>query len=294
MAKTSQDANVRILQINGTVSKEVYIIDEAADRKGLVGLKQKGSLKTIKVIRSRILPTSADGKAVVIESGDKYKVVCPECDSIGAITDTDTWAGTCEECKGCEKEFSLHWLGVKPMAEAITTNQEGSNMTTKTNRTVAVEPVRVDLKDLQKYGELYTKKGVRFDHHEIDVQSHVLLFVGENPRKLCFNTYDGCLGKKNKGLPLEDFKNNEQQSGKRLWFDVKDVAKQQEALRKKGYSRADDPSDDPAICAANRTDDTPVACATEACATEACATEACATETCTDDAREASVELNEG
>jgi hypothetical protein len=239
MAKISQDTNVRILQINGTVSKEVYIIDEDADRKGLVSLKQKGSLKTIKVIHSRVLPTSADGKAVVIESGDKYKVVCPECDDVGVITDTDTWAGTCEECKGCKKEFNLHWLGVKPMAEAIITNQEGSNMATKSNKTATVEPVRVDFKDLQKYGELYTKKGVRFDHHEIDVQSHVLLFTGENPRKLCFNTYDGCLGKKNKGLPLEDFKNNEQQSGKRLWFDVKDIKKQQEALRKKGYSKAE-------------------------------------------------------
>jgi len=236
MIKISQGANVRILQINGTVSKEVYSVDESADRKGLVILKQKGSLKTIRVIHSRILPTSADGKAVVIESGDKYKVVCPECDSVDAITDTNIWAGTCEACKECKKEFNLHWLGVKPMAETITTNQEGSNVTTKPNKSATVQPVRINFEDLQKCGELYTKKGVRFDHHEIDVQSHVLLFTGENPRKLCFNTYDGCLGKKNKGLPLEDFKNNEQQSGKRLWFDVKDVEKQQEALRKKGYS----------------------------------------------------------
>ena len=243
MARASQGTNVRILQINGTVSKEVYIIDGEADRKGLVDLKQKGSPKTIKVIKSRVLPTSADGKAVVIESGDKYKVVCPDCDCVGMVTNADTWAGTCDACKECQKEFNLHWLGVKPMTEAITTKQEGPNMTIKSTKTATtVEPVRVNFEDLQNFGELYTKKGVRFDHHEIDVQSHVLLFTGENPRKLCFNTYDGCLGKKNKGLPLEDFKNNEQQSGKRLWFDVKDVEKQQETLRKKGYSKVESQS----------------------------------------------------
>jgi hypothetical protein len=240
MFKISQGIDVRVLQINGTVSKEVYIIDGEIDRKGLIDLKQKGSSRTIKVIKSRVLPASADGKAVVIESNDKYRVVCPECDSVGMVTNADTWIGTCDACKECKKEFNLHWLGVKPMAEAITTRQEGPNMTIKSTKTATVaEPVKVNFEDLQNIGELYTKKNVRFDHHEIDVQSHVLLFTGENPRKLCFNTYDGCLGKKNKGLPLEDFKNNEQQSGKRLWFNVKDTEKQREALQRKGYSKSE-------------------------------------------------------
>ena len=54
----------------------------------------------------------------------------------------------------------------------------------------------VDFAVVAQYGvEIWTKQQLKFSDPRTDVQSHVLL-ADEPPRKLCFNTYNGALGKK--------------------------------------------------------------------------------------------------
>ena len=71
----------------------------------------------------------------------------------------------------------------------------------------------------------------------MDVKAHVLLIVDDNPRKLCFNTYNGTLGKRGNSLPVTAFQNDEMPEGKRLWFHVKNADKQRQKLLKDGYER---------------------------------------------------------
>ena len=71
----------------------------------------------------------------------------------------------------------------------------------------------------------------------IQKESFHLLIVDDNSRKLCFNTYNGTLGKRGNSLPIEAFQNDEMPEGKRLWFHVKDVDKQRQKLSKDGYER---------------------------------------------------------
>lgn len=90
--------------------------------------------------------------------------------------------------------------------------------------------------------ELWTKKSVKFDHVEVDVQAHALLFIGDNPRKLCFNTYDGALGKKASSLPIDAFVHDREVStsdkaAHKPWFHIKDLEKARTQLRKNGYEK---------------------------------------------------------
>ena len=74
--------------------------------------------------------------------------------------------------------------------------------------------VMVDFTVVAKYGvELWTKQQLKFSDPRTDVQSHVLL-ADAPARKLCFNTYNGALGKKKSNTEanflaqLEAFKAN--------------------------------------------------------------------------------------
>lgn len=112
----------------------------------------------------------------------------------------------------------------------------------KSTKTVR-EPVKVDFAALKKLPncELWTKKNVKFDHVDVDVQAHALLFTeGDAPRKLCFNTYDGVLGKKSPPLPIEEFvADTEVKNAKRPkpWFAIKDLGKARSKLGKDGYEQ---------------------------------------------------------
>lgn len=104
------------------------------------------------------------------------------------------------------------------------------------------EPVKVDFATLMALPdcELWTKKNVKFDHVDVDVQAHALLLTGDSPRKLCFNTYDGVLGKKSPNLPIEQFvADTEVANAKRAkpWFVVKDLGKARTKLGKDGYEQ---------------------------------------------------------
>lgn len=246
-----KDTEVRILELDGTVSKTVYLVDqERSDRKGFVSLRERGGTRVVRVHHRRVLPLSVEGKAVVIESGDKFWALCPECgQTINVEAGSDTM-----DCSKCSKSFQLHWLGVKPMAEAKTAEKAEKAPKAPKEKTPkaekapkaakepkpAKEPILVDLPALVKLKncELWTKKNVKFDHERIDVQAHVLLFTGDSPRKLCFNTYNGALGKKASELPLEAFVAGTAVKGAKKetpWFPVADLEKARQKLQKAGY-----------------------------------------------------------
>lgn len=99
----------------------------------------------------------------------------------------------------------------------------------------------VDLDKIKEFGtELWTKPQLPFDHVTMDVRAHVLL-ADDPVRKLCFNTYDGTLGKKKKveDLHLESFRDNKPVQGKRHWHLLKGTLEEaRQHLQKKGYSLA--------------------------------------------------------
>lgn len=281
------DSRVRILLLTGEVSEEVWLIsvppvpevtpeagddpeneiedpkkstdDEEkikddkyvrADRKGHIFLREEGGSKEQKIHFRRVLPVDVDGKAPVIESGDKYRAVCPGC---GRVEDVDP-SDSVINCPKCG-ETQVHWLGVKPMTE--TTAETGKKETSvkpakkdSTKKPAAAkkdkpvrEVIRVDFDALKALNncELWTKGHVKFDHPDVDVRAHALVLVdGESSRKLCFNTYDGALGKKSPALPIDEFVNDGVvKTGKREkpWFAVKDLEKARAKLVKDGYEQ---------------------------------------------------------
>jgi hypothetical protein len=253
-----KETKVRILELDGTISKVPYLTDqERSDRKGFIALKESDGTRVIKIHHRRVLPLSVEGKAVVVESGDKFWALCPECGQPIPVGTGDIEIS----CQPCSKSYPLHWLGVKPMAEATTTEKAPKAEKAKAPKAekapkapkaekaprepkVVKEPVKIDVHALTKFKhcELWTKKQVKFDHPNIDVQAHVLLWTGESPRKLCFNTYNATLGKKTTELPVEQFIANKPLTGAGVkkdvpWFPVPDLDKARSKLQKDGYEQ---------------------------------------------------------
>lgn len=260
-----RNSSVRILELSGKVSTETYLVDPEsgtdehvrADRKGLVVLQEAVGKRTIKIHFRRILPLEVDGKAPVIESGDKFRAVCPKCGNVEDVSSNDESL----QCPDCGPS-PLHWIGVKPMTTktdeatpetaetaetAETTEVDSKPKTAKAAKTTkaaktAKEPVLVDFDELKGTDgcELYSKNA-KFDHAGIDAKAHVLLLVdGDAPRKLCFNTYDGALGKKATGLPVKEFLADKPVAGakrEKPWFAVKDVEKARAKLARDGYEK---------------------------------------------------------
>jgi hypothetical protein len=255
-------SEVRILTVDGKISKNVFRVDPLkeddpeyteyvkSDRKGLV--KLQGNNESIQVLFRRILPTSIDGQAPVIDSGGKHFTICPECGDVLEVNDPQQ-----ANCNICSQNFQLYWLGVKPMSQtnpetpvveatapestpeaaSPETTQETKPTTIKVKRPAQNERKALCLDTLAKLDncELWTKNGVKFDHANVDVKSHALIFTGENPRKYCFNTYDGSLGKKAKDLMVKEFVADEAVGEKKPWHPIKDLTKHKEDLEKKGY-----------------------------------------------------------
>ncbi len=252
---------VRYITVQGGVSEDEYVIDPenqnevvVADRKGLVAICKHDQSTSLRVQSRRILPSGIDGMIPVIESNNKYRAVCNKCQNVLEISGaTDNI-----KCERCDQELLLLWTGDKPMNDAVETATESKivdNPKAKTpkpkaekkmSKTVASqEPTKINLTEIAKSPnlELWTKRSVKFDHVEVDVQAHALLFIGDNPRKLCFNTYDGTLGKKTKSLPIESFVKDEEVTTEKKpahkpWFPIKDLEKARAQLKKNGYERS--------------------------------------------------------
>lgn len=233
------DQKVRILTLDGHISdEEYYVVTSRADRRGHVLLKEikSGPERTIRVTQRRVLLNLNAGDAFVVANGDRFRAVCPKCEHVVEISPSDE-SITCPT----HGEFPLHWrTGERPMTETITkkTKDKVSKPTAAKKDRPVREPVVVDLKQLANLDdcELWTKTNVRFDHARIDVQAHVLLYTGNHPRKLCFNTYNGTLGKKGEPLPADEFVSKS--SKDKRWFAVKDLEQARAKLTKEGYEKA--------------------------------------------------------
>lgn len=252
-------AEVRYIEMAGTVSGVYLVEQERSDRKGHISLKERDGIRVVRVHHRRILPKDMDGKAVVIESQNKLWALCPTCGSASEVSPGDATTD-CPKCPPIRKTLTLYWNGVKPMSE-VKTKPEKAEKEPKSEKApkaaptkpkaekppkepkpqrVTKTPVPVDLAALAKTAncELWTKSNVKFDHERIDVQAHILLFVGDNPRKLCFNTYNGALGRKDTGLPVTEFVANEPIKGVKNstpWFPVPDLDKARAKIGKDGY-----------------------------------------------------------
>lgn len=237
----SLNSQVRILCCDGKISKEVYMVEtDRSDRKGHVALKDIKSQKQVKVQYRRILPVNIDGQAAVIESGGKFRAICPECNYIEAV-DSTTQNLNCS----VHGKKSLYWLGEKPMTEAVAQSEiksETPAMDKKISKPEQQKPAKIDLNALAALPncELWTRKYVKFDHPSMNVQCHTLLFTGDSPRKFCFNSYNGTVGKKAISLPFDEFiKDIPVQGSKkeRPWYPVPDLEKARAKLTKDNYEK---------------------------------------------------------
>lgn len=231
-----EGSEIRIINEKGKVSDEIYIVRASrSDRKGHVLIEKDGS--PLKVHYKRVVPRESHGKAVCVESTGRYFVMCPECNTTTEIEpNIDHY--TC----GTHGVKSILWTGVKPMANRQTRAIKPKAPIQKVSKPKEQKKMKqntVNLEELAKLPdcELYSLKNVKFDHARVEVNAHTLLFVGSNPRKLCFNTYNGNLGKKSAELPISDFLADKQDGSKR-WYPVKDIVKTREQLEKAGYERS--------------------------------------------------------
>lgn len=227
---------VRIITWEGKVSEDLFTVECAKnDNKGLVLIQDKHK-KPIKVIRRRVIPATTDGMAIVVEAGSKFKAVCPVCPNVFEVNPTNTQIRCAEH-----GIYKLYWLGDKPMTD--TTNDTTELTAEKKEKPMAKdnkEPIKVDIQFLAQLEncELWEKNVVNFNHHKISVVSYALICTSEPARKLCFNTYDGTLGKRNTEhpLPVAAFlEANPEMAAVKVWHPIKDLDKERSALQKKGY-----------------------------------------------------------
>ena len=236
---------VRLLLADGTISNDVYVMETLrSDRKGHVLVKEKNTAKQLKVQHRRILPIAAFGKSAVIESAGKYRSICPKCTYIEVVTSGTEYI-TCP----LHGQFDLFWIGVKPMTIEVEPHTDDCkdkkpSAEKRSRPTQVVKPSKTaTLADLDKIAaiqhcELWTKN-VQFDHEKFDVKSHVLLYIHGQPRKFCFNTYNGTLGKRSTDLPLTEFASNTLPVGAKTkpWYSITDLNKVRDKLIKDGYTR---------------------------------------------------------
>ena len=226
---------VRIIDSLGRVSKEEYQVKSSrSDRKGQVLVQCQGA--EVKVHYKRVIPVESTDKAICVESAGKNVASCPDCSYIAEV-------GSNYEEFVCPDHGpkSILWVGIKPM---VSKQQKPKKVKVTVNKVIkrkedqkGMKKASINLDDLAKLAdcELYTLKNVEFDHARVEVNSHTLLYTGQNPRKLCFNTYNGNLGKKSAELPIAEFLADKSEN--KRWYAVKDLQKAREQLEKNGYER---------------------------------------------------------
>ena len=222
--------DIRILELDGSVSRDVYVVDQdRSDRKGHLRLIHKNSGLAKKVHHRRILTNYDDDMAVVLENGNKFYALCPKCGKTEEILPTRDDI-TCPQCG----QFSLYWLSTKPdlgVYQTKTLNERKPKKEMAKNNKVDI----TQLLTLEEC-ELWSKT-VAFDHERIDARAFVLIYTAESPRKYCFNTYDGMLGKKSR-LYIEEFISNASIDGISHvpWFSISEIEAVRKKLEKSGYA----------------------------------------------------------
>jgi hypothetical protein len=185
---------VRRINLDGTVtSTEFQILSAHSNRHGLVDMMDTVTNEVVQVHNSRIMPTDYKDEALVVAVADKYFVICTNCgDSVLYVGEIGS-----HSCQKCTKTSELKWLCPKPI---------GVIPKPKVKR-VKKTSLKMDVQKLLslEHCELWWRTMV-FDHPEVDAKTYMLIYSHDSVvRKLCFNTYNGMLGKKAKELPIEGF-----------------------------------------------------------------------------------------
>lgn len=184
-------------------------------------LSKDGTEITVNV--NRLLPSGAAGKALVASTSevevDKYNAVCPFCGYINCVSMNDQ-----SSVFKCHGELDLYWI------DRTINKAKKPQKATK----MKAEPIVVDFEELKKIGELWTKSQIKFDDPNTDVKAHVLIIAGDQPRKLCFNTYNGTLGKKGNKLPLDEFVSGTATS-RVSWYNIKNLDTARKTLQEDGF-----------------------------------------------------------
>jgi hypothetical protein len=191
---------IRLLTPEGGVSEELFEIVGPADRKNCIYVRC--GERQLRIHKERILPADSLGKIVAVRHGGKLKASCRICSRTLSVE------RNAAECPVHGRQLVTSNEQLNNPDESSATTQETENMS-KTDTTTMV-----DFTVVAQYGvELWTKQQLKFSDPRTDVQSHVLL-ADNPPRKLCFNTYNGALGKKKSNTEdnfvaqLQAFKDN--------------------------------------------------------------------------------------
>ena len=226
---------VQIVSPDGFISPEHYETDGVADRKNIVTVLDS-SAKPTRVHKHRLVPASDADRYAAVKAGNRLKAVCPNCGRHLEIIDQKA---TCP-IHGTKDVISNAQL----QASATERTKEPDDMTAKAESSIP----QVDLAKVAEYGdELWTNPNLKFSDPKTDAKAHALLSVTTEGvvRKLCFNTYNGTLGKR-KGDPVEllhlqDFKDGKElpkDNGVMIYI-LKGTLEQARAkLRKSGYAKA--------------------------------------------------------
>ena len=193
----------RIVGLSGVVSKEmVDLIDERPDHKGLYTVRVRGDNTVLQVHGKRLVNDDHDaGTALTIEAYGRHQTLCPDCGEVSILTDSVDGPNCTTHGRYATSSFG------KPDMQSTDQNK------------------MIDISEIKKFGELWTKAGLGFDDPNIEAKAHALLATCRDgiERKLCFNTYSGSFGKHSNGLELEAFINGTLgRNGKQVGYAIKD------------------------------------------------------------------------
>lgn len=235
---------VRILDATDTITADVYTIVDGPDRKGNFTIVNDNTQRKSYIHPTRILRIN-DGIAAYRRETD-MAVKCPECNREIKI---EIAQATCE----CEEHgrFIINWgaidAGVRPAVDepektVATKPAKKSKSANKPQRRTKT-PIAIDFDRMKSVGIIYTKPGVEFDYPGFEVKAHVFVIEdGEYSRKLCFNSYNGTWGKKDKGDELRVFIDEKSvaHNGKKFgYFITSTMEQERKKLEKGGYTKED-------------------------------------------------------
>ena len=225
---------VQVVSPDWFILPDHYETDGVADRKNIVTVLDSSG-KPTRVHKHRLVPASDMDRYAAVKAGNRLKAVCPHCGRHIEIIDHQA---TCP-IHGTKSVVSNAEL----RASATERTKEPTEMTAKAESSIPL----VDLTKVATFGdELWTNNNLKFSDPKTDAKAHALISVRDGVvRKLCFNTYNGTLGKR-KGDPVELLHLQDFKDGKELPKDngvmiyvLKGTLEQARAkLKKSGYTLA--------------------------------------------------------
>lgn len=207
------DRPVRIIEPLGNTSIDIYKVSGPPDNRGNIPVATEAG-KRLSVHKSRIVDVEAGENApVVLKADGCQKTICITCRTVHNIRQRTTFACDCGyvfQFEGNIKMTSTETVAPPPSTDAV-----------------------FELDQIRQAGELWTK-AVSFDHKEYTALAHVLLVVqGTRLKKVCFNTYNGSLGKSSKGINLKELADPEHAGN----VVTHTAEAERTKLQKKGYAQ---------------------------------------------------------